>query len=63
MIDAEYFCAYCGEANGTTVDPSAGRRQSYVEDCQTCCRPNVLHITVGDGEASIDAVGESGASM
>jgi hypothetical protein len=28
----------------TTVDKSAGRTQSYVEDCQICCKPNVLHI-------------------
>ncbi len=28
----------------TSVDESAGRRQSYVEDCQVCCKPNVLRI-------------------
>lgn len=28
----------------TAVDESAGRRQSYVEDCQVCCKPNVLRI-------------------
>jgi outer membrane protein insertion porin family len=26
------------------VDESAGKRQSYVEDCQVCCKPNVLRI-------------------
>ena len=26
------------------VDESAGRTQSYVEDCQVCCKPNVLRI-------------------
>jgi hypothetical protein len=26
------------------VDTSAGSRQSYVEDCQVCCKPNVLRI-------------------
>jgi hypothetical protein len=26
------------------VDEFAGRRQSYVEDCQVCCKPNLLHI-------------------
>ena len=26
------------------VDASAGSRQSYIEDCQVCCKPNVLHI-------------------
>jgi len=39
-----FQCAFCGEWNVTTVDESAGRRQSYVEDCQVCCKPNVLHI-------------------
>jgi hypothetical protein len=26
------------------VDASAGTRQSYVEDCQVCCKPNVLRV-------------------
>jgi hypothetical protein len=30
--------------NETSVDESAGSKQSYVEDCQVCCRPNVLQI-------------------
>jgi len=40
-----FQCAGCGEWNETTVDESAGRAQSYVEDCQVCCRPNVLRIS------------------
>ncbi len=27
------------------VDASGGNDQSYVEDCQVCCRPNVLRIS------------------
>ena len=38
-------CAGCGEWNETAVDESAGGRQSYVEDCQVCCKPNILHIS------------------
>jgi len=45
---AEYYCACCGEANLTFVDLSQGLGQSYVEDCQVCCRPNQLFITVDD---------------
>jgi hypothetical protein len=41
-MDAGFQCASCGEWNETTVDHSAGRTQSYVEDCQICCKPNVL---------------------
>jgi Cysteine-rich CPXCG len=37
-------CSGCGEWNATTVDRSAGRRQSYIEDCQVCCRPSVLTL-------------------
>jgi len=37
-----FQCAGCGEWNDTHVDSSAGRRQQYIEDCQVCCKPNVL---------------------
>ena len=39
-----FQCAGCGEWNETQVDSSAGMRQTYVEDCQVCCKPNVLRI-------------------
>jgi hypothetical protein len=62
-IPGWYFCATCGEQIDTTVDPSAGRSQSYVEDCQVCCRPNVLKVSLvtEDGElaAIIEAEPES----
>lgn len=45
---AEYTCAYCGELNVTFVDISAGGQQSYVEDCQVCCQPNVLFLTIDE---------------
>jgi hypothetical protein len=38
-------CPYCGETFETTVDASAGE-QDYVEDCQVCCRPIQLRITL-----------------
>ena len=40
-----------------TVDETAGSRQRYVEDCQVCCKPNVLLIawSRGDGEFMISA--------
>jgi len=43
-MTASFQCASCGEMNETSVDESAGSKQSYVEDCQVCCRPNVLKI-------------------
>ena len=52
-----YTCAGCGEWNETTVDDSAGRRQRYVEDCQVCCKPNILRVNwdAGAGEFVIEA--------
>ncbi len=43
-MESGFQCAGCGEWNTTAVDESAGRRQSYVEDCQVCCKPNVLMV-------------------
>lgn len=59
--EAGFQCAGCGEWNDTTVDASAGGRQQYVEDCQVCCKPNVLDIRweQGPGEYSIRAELES----
>ncbi len=45
---SEYTCAFCGESNSTFIDLSAGMQQSYTEDCQVCCRPNVLYICVDE---------------
>ena len=52
-----FQCASCGEWNETTVDETAGSRQSYVEDCQVCCKANVLLVTWNrsDGEFMISA--------
>jgi hypothetical protein len=48
-MQTRFQCAGCGEPNQTTVDESAGRRQSYIEDCQVCCKPNVLRIEYDPG--------------
>jgi hypothetical protein len=52
-----YVCAGCGEWNETTVDESAGSRQRYLEDCQVCCKPNLLRVSWDPGarEFVIDA--------
>lgn len=63
LVDAAFECQCCGAVNATSVDVSAGRKQSYTEDCQNCCRPHLLYITVemrdGEALATIDAEPES----
>lgn len=51
---ADYNCAYCGESNLTFIDLSAGAQQSYVEDCQVCCHPNVLYIRVDEDTLEVE---------
>lgn len=50
---AEFFCGFCGEPNLTFVDLSAGNQQSYIEDCQVCCRPNVLYVCIDEDTLEI----------
>ncbi len=55
---ASVECPFCGETNEVLLDPSAGSRQSYVEDCQVCCQPWNLEVTVDrDGFCSVTASG------
>jgi hypothetical protein len=51
---AEFFCAFCGEPNTTFVDISAGYSQTYIEDCQVCCRPNQLYVTIDEATLEVD---------
>ena len=48
-------CPYCGESITILVDDSIPD-QSYVEDCEVCCRPIALHVRIDeDGYAEIEA--------
>jgi hypothetical protein len=50
----EVRCPYCDEPITVRIDLSAGA-QSYVEDCQVCCQPMLLSVTV-DGDGLLDDV-------
>lgn len=47
--EASYICESCGEEIVIPIDPSAGARQEYVEDCPVCCCPNVVHVEIEEG--------------
>jgi hypothetical protein len=59
LIPATFSCPVCGQRVHSSVDPSQGQAQSYVEDCQTCCRPLLLEVRIHEGVARITAVPES----
>ena len=52
-------CPYCGETITILVDDSLPE-QSYIEDCQVCCRPIVLNVAVDpNGDAAVTAMAEN----
>ena len=48
--DQNITCPYCGEQQSIRIDCSIDS-QEYYEDCQICCRPMYIAVSViGDGE-------------
>ena len=43
ILDHFIDCPYCGEIIEIQLDISAGS-QSYIEDCQVCCKPIEFHL-------------------
>lgn len=56
---ARIQCPYCWESLDISVDPSVPQ-QDYVEDCQVCCQPILIHAQFEeDGELSVSAEAEN----
>jgi len=51
-------CPYCGEEIQIVVDCSIPE-QDYIEDCQVCCRPINLHVSVEEEQVQIQAQHEN----
>jgi hypothetical protein len=52
-------CPYCGEAIEILVDGSVDH-QRYIEDCQVCCRPIDISVSVDeDGEPHVSVASEN----
>jgi Cysteine-rich CPXCG len=57
--EASYVCDSCGEEIVIPLDVTAGASQEYVEDCPVCCRPNVVHVEIGEeGDVRVWAAAE-----
>jgi hypothetical protein len=48
-MEHSFACPYCGEEISMVLDLSVAR-QSYIEDCEVCCRPIEIRYAVEDGE-------------
>ncbi len=44
--DYEFSCPYCGEKLSIRIDITGGERQSFVYDCEVCCRPIQIQFEV-----------------
>jgi hypothetical protein len=52
------YCPYCGTQIELVIDCSVPF-QEYIEDCELCCRPMVLAVSVDDEGISVDARDEN----
>ena len=54
----ESWCPYCGERIELLVDSSV-EEQTYIEDCQVCCRPILISASIDeDGEVLVEVRSE-----
>ena len=37
--DCDFDCPYCGDQNSVRLEATAGKKQSFIQDCVTCCKP------------------------
>lgn len=50
-IEHFFTCPFCWAEISMIIDPAA-EEQSYVEDCEVCCRPIQIDVVVEDGAIS-----------
>ena len=56
----DFLCPYCGEPNQLLVDLSGGSHQEFVVDCEVCCAPIVLRLSLqGEDIISLDVQKEN----
>jgi hypothetical protein len=57
--ETQLYCPYCGERISVLVDTSAvgDGSDSYIEDCQVCCRPIRLTVRLA-GDGSFEVLGQ-----
>ena len=48
-------CPYCGETIEILIDCSTDR-QTYIEDCQVCCRPIDMDVVIDESGIPLVAV-------
>ena len=49
-LEEDYFfnCPYCMADISVRVDATGGKSQSFTQDCEVCCQPMDIRVTVGE---------------
>ena len=56
----DFLCPYCGETNELLIDVSGGPHQEFVLDCEVCCAPIIIRLTLrGEEIISLDVQREN----
>ena len=49
MLEHFFQCPYCWEEISFLIDTSVNN-ETYIEDCEVCCRPIEVFVQVNEGE-------------
>lgn len=58
-VEKKFKCPYCREKISMLLDVSVEGTQTYVEDCEVCCRPIQVVFTAEDGKLTTFQAGAS----
>ena len=61
-MDVQQFdvmCPYCGETVQIFVEPDV--RGQFVQDCEVCCNPWLLRVTLDEGERQVTVARADGS--
>jgi len=59
VVSCDVHCPYCGETIEVLIDCSVPE-QNYIEDCEVCCRPINLDVSVDEtGEPIVNVTHEN----
>jgi hypothetical protein len=59
LLEHAIYCPYCGESQTVLIDTSE-EEQTYIEDCQVCCRPIDFIVSVDNqGDVVVEVRNEN----
>lgn len=59
--ESEIYCPYCGEINYIDADNVGAGTQIFIQDCEVCCRPIEIKISIDrDGNSNVEVRNDEG---